>query len=231
MKMKEMHPSVRPYERLEASGAESLSDEELLAIIIRTGTKGISAKDIASSILSSDKSPNGLVGLNQLSISELSDIDGVGRIKAITIKACLELGRRSVMSLSNDNRLRFLSEDTACLYFQEKMSFLETEEVHVVYLDTQKRLIEHHVLCKGALNTVGISYREVFRIAVKVNAAGLILAHNHPGGDVNPSDEDIQATRALLKSGQLIGIDVIDHIIIGRGVSISMLKNGYMEEE
>ncbi|MBO4746915.1 MAG: DNA repair protein RadC [Clostridiales bacterium] len=230
MKMKELHPSVRPYERMESSGAEALSDEELLAIIIRTGTKGRSAKEIASQILSSENNPDGLSGLNQLSISELSDIDGVGRIKAIMIKASLEMGKRSVTAFSNDNRVRFLSEEIACRYFQEKMSWLDTEEVQVVYLDTQKRLIAHHVLCKGTLNSVGVSNREVFRIAVKVNAAALILAHNHPSGDAKPSEEDVQATKELQKSGQLIGIDVIDHIVVGRGVSISMLKNGYMEE-
>ncbi|MBR5059063.1 MAG: DNA repair protein RadC [Clostridiales bacterium] len=230
MKMKELHPSVRPYERMESSGAEALSDEELLAIIIRTGTKGRSAKEIASQILSSENNPDGLSGLNQLSISELSDIDGVGRIKAIMIKASLEMGKRSVTAFSNDNRVRFLSEEIACRYFQEKMSWLDTEEVQVVYLDTQKRLIAHHVLCKGTLNSVGVSNREVFRIAVKVNAAALILAHNHPSGDAKPSEEDVQATKELQKIGQLIGIDVIDHIVVGRGVSISMLKNGYMEE-
>ena len=111
--MKELHPSVRPYERLESSGAEALSDEELLAIIIRTGTKGISAKEIAAMILSSENAPNGLFSLNQLSLSELSDIDGVGRIKAIMIKASLELGKRSAMSFSDDDRIRFLSEDIA----------------------------------------------------------------------------------------------------------------------
>lgn len=230
MKMKEMHPSVRPYERMETSGAEALSDEELLAIIIRTGTKGKSAKEIASQILSSENNPDGISGVNQLTISELSNIEGVGRIKAIMIKASIELGRRSAMSFSNDSRIRFLTEETACRYFQEKMSWLDTEEVQVVYLDTQKRLIAHHVLCKGTLNSVGVSNREVFRIAVKVNAAALILAHNHPSGDAKPSKEDIQATRELQKSGQLIGIDVIDHIVVGRGVSISMLKNGNMEE-
>ena len=230
MKMKELHPSVRPYERLESSGAEALSDEELLAIIIRTGTKGISAKEIAAMILSSENAPNGLFSLNQLSLSELSDIDGVGRIKAIMIKASLELGKRSAMSFSDDDRIRFLSEDIACRYFQERMSWLDTEEVHVAYLDTQKRLIAHHVMCKGSLNTVGVCNREVFRIAVKVNAAALILAHNHPSGDAKPSEDDIKATKDLQKSGQLIGIDVLDHIIVGRGVSDSMLKNGYMEE-
>lgn len=230
MKMKELHPSVRPYERLESSGAEALSDEELLAIIIRTGTKGISAKEIAAMILSSENAPNGLFSLNQLSLSELSDIDGVGRIKAIMIKASLELGKRSAMSFSDDDRIRFLSEDIACRYFQERMSWLDTEEVHVAYLDTQKRLITHHVMCKGSLNTVGVCNREVFRIAVKVNAAALILAHNHPSGDAKPSEDDIKATKDLQKSGQLIGIDVLDHIIVGRGVSVSMLKNGYMEE-
>ena len=110
------------------------------------------------------------------------------------------------------------------------MTFLETEEVHVAFLDSQKRVISHDVLCKGSVNGVGLCFRELFRMAVKVNASSVILAHNHPGGDPSPSDEDVETTRKLQKTGDLIGINVIDHIVIGRGISFSMLKNGLIEE-
>ena len=230
MKISELHPSVRPYERLELFGAEALSDEELLAIIIRTGKKGKSSKEIASQILSSKENPDGLVGLNSLSIQELAGMEGVGRVKAIVLKACMELGRRSMMSYSINQRIRFLTSEIAEGYFEEKMAFLETEEVHVVFVDNQQGLISHEVLCRGSVNGVGICFRELFRMAVRVNAKGLIIAHNHPGGDPTPSEEDIETTKRLQTSGLLIGVHVIDHIIIGRGISFSMLKNGYMED-
>ena len=230
MKISELHPSVRPYERLELFGAEALSDEELLAIVLRTGTKGKSSKEIASQLLSSKENPDGLVGMFALSLQELAAQEGVGRVKAIVLKACMELGRRSMMAYGSNRRLQFLSCEIATGFFVEKMAFLETEEVHVAFLDNQQGLISHEVLGRGSVNGVGLCFRELFRLAVKVNAKGLILAHNHPGGDPTPSDEDIETTKKLQRSGLLIGIHVIDHIIIGRGISFSMLKNGYMED-
>ena len=230
MKISELHPSVRPYERMEVFGPEALSDEELLAIVLRSGTKGLSSKEIASQLLSSKDNPEGLSGLFRLSLQELGKIDGIGRVKAIVLKACLELGRRSVASFGDQSHVRLLSTEVASHYFEEKMTFLETEEVHVAFLDSQKRVISHDVLCKGSVNGVGLCFRELFRMAVKVNASSVILAHNHPGGDPSPSDEDVETTRKLQKTGDLIGINVIDHIVIGRGISFSMLKNGLIEE-
>lgn len=231
MKISELHPSLRPYERLETYGAEALSDEELIAIVIRNGSKGKSSKEIASQLLSSSENPDGLSGLYKLSLKELSDQEGVGRVKAIVIKACLELGRRSLLTFGCNSRLQFLTSDIASAYFEEKMAFLETEEVHVVLLDNRQCLISHHVICRGSVNGVGLCFRELFRMAVKTNASGLILAHNHPCGDPTPSEEDIETTSRLVDSGRLIGINVVDHIIIGRGISFSMLKNGLLEED
>ena len=230
MKMHELHPSVRPYERLELFGSEALSDEELLAIVLRTGTKGKSSKEIALQLLSSGENPDGIYGLYSLSLQELAAQEGIGRVKAITVKACLELGRRCMMSYGVNQRMRFLNDEIAVKYFEEKLAFLETEEVHVAFLDNQKGLISHNVLCKGSVNGVGICFRELFRMAVKANASGIILAHNHPGGDPTPSKEDIETTKNMQTSARMIGIDVIDHIIVGRGISYSMLKNGDMEE-
>ncbi|MBO4928662.1 MAG: DNA repair protein RadC [Clostridiales bacterium] len=229
MKISDLHPSVRPYERLEQYGAEALSDEELVAIVIRNGTKGKSSKEIASKLLSSPDIPEGLPGLYRLSLEELALQEGIGRVKAIVLKACLEIGRRCLFSGSGE-QVRFLSEEIARQFFEEKMAFLETEEVHAAFIDSQKRLIKHEVVCKGSINGVGLSMREVFRTAVRVNASGLILAHNHPSGEVEPSIEDIAATKLLQNNGKMIGVDVIDHIIVGRGTSVSLLSQGLMEE-
>lgn len=230
MKICELQPSERPYERLEKYGASALSDEELLAIVLKTGTKGKSSKEIAAGLLS-EKGTNGLCGLLRSSVQELSVLEGVGRVKAITLIACMEIGRRCVMSFSEQDRIQFLSEEIARKYFEEKLAFLETEEVHAVFLDTQIRLISHEIICKGGLNCVNLSFREVFRHAVKLNCAGLILAHNHPGGDPTPSPEDIEVTKNFVKNGQMIGVDVIDHIVVGRGVSVSMLSKKLLEVE
>lgn len=231
MKICELQPSERPYERLEKYGAASLSDEELLAIVLKSGTKGKSSKEIAGRLLSDMGGAEGLSGIFRSSLQELSDQEGIGRVKAITLIACMENGRRCVMSFSEQYRIQFLSEEIARKYFEEKMAFLETEEVHAVFLDTQKRLISHEIICKGGLNFVNLSFRELFRKAVKLNCAGLILAHNHPGGDPTPSPEDLEMTKNLVKNGRMIGVDVIDHIIVGRGVSISMLSKNLLEVE
>ena len=228
MRISEIQPAQRPYERLEQFGSEALSDEELLAIILRTGTKGRSSKEIALDLLSRLSPQDGICGLRKLTLSELSNFEGVGRVKAIQILACLELGKRS-MSCSHWEKVRFLSNEIAISYFEGKMSFLEQEEVHAVFLDTQRGLISSELIGKGNLNGVGMCVREVFRIAVKVNAAGIILAHNHPSGDPSPSTDDIDTTRRLLECGQMIGIELIDHIVVGRGLSISMRREGYME--
>lgn len=231
MKICELNPSVRPYERLEEFGPESLSDEELLAIVLRSGTKGLSSKEIASQLISSENMPEGLVGLVRMSLPELSQFNGVGRVKAIVIQASLELGRRAYSAFGAREKVQFLSCDVAKSFFESQMSFLESEEFRAAYLDTRCRLICSEVLCRGGLNQVQFNLKEVFRTAVRCNAAGIIVAHNHPSGDPTPGSEDIDATKQLMESGRMLGIDVLDHVIVGRGVSISLKEEGFMEEE
>jgi DNA repair protein RadC len=226
-----MNPSIRPYERLEEFGAESLSDEELLSIMVRSGTKGKSAREIASELLSQSSFRNGLCGLSQITLEELSGLQGIGRVKAIMLKACVEIGRRCCLNGNMMDKVQFFSTDTAKSYFEAKMSFLESEEVHVVLLDSKKRLIAHELVSKGGLNQIGFISKEVFRTAVRVNAAGLILAHNHPSGDPVPSSEDVETTKDLVSSGMMIGIEVLDHIVVGRGRTISMRDEGYFSFE
>ena len=230
MKICDLQPSVRPYERLEQYGAGVLSDEELLAIVIRTGMKGKSSKEIASALLSSKDLPNGISDLQRMNVAELSKFEGIGRVKAISIKACMELGKRSMIS-GDRKTIRFCNEETARRFFEEEMAFLESEEMQAVYIDMQKRMILHETICKGGMNYVGLCVREVFRTAIRVNAAGLILAHNHPGGTAVAGPEDIEITNLLVKSGRLLGVDVIDHVIVAQGTSISMKKLGIMEDK
>jgi len=230
MKMCEMNPSVRPYERLEKFGAEALSDEELLAILIRSGTKGKSSREIASEVLNQMTIRDGMNGLCSISLEELSAIEGIGRVKAILIKAAVEIGKRCSSQSGFLSKVKFVSSDVAKSFFSSKMSFLESEEVHVALLDTRKQLISHEVVSKGGLNRTAFVSREIFRLAVRVNAAGLIIAHNHPSGDPTPSDEDVETTAKLVQCGLMIGIEVIDHIIVGRGLAESLKENGLISE-
>jgi len=231
MKMCDMNPSVRPYERLEMFGSESLSDEELLAILIRTGTKGSSARDVANRLLSSSAFAGGLAGLATVSIKELSEMSGIGRVKAIQLKACFEIGKRAFSAHSNINRLFFNNTETAQAFFESKMSFLESEEVHVALLDAKNRLIAHDVICRGGIDNLSFVAKEMFRLAVRTNASGVIIAHNHPSGDVVPSNEDVATTMKLVECGRNIGISILDHIVVGRGCSFSMMNEGLMEEK
>ncbi|MBO4494875.1 MAG: DNA repair protein RadC [Clostridiales bacterium] len=231
MKICEMNPSVRPYERLEEFGAEALSDEELLAILVRSGTKGRSARDIASDVLSQTGLHDGLPGLSRITLEELSELEGIGRVKAILIKACVEIGRRCAIGANAMDKVQFLSSDMAKTYFSAKMSFLESEEVHVVLLDSKKHMIVHEVVSKGGLNRISFISKELFRLAVRVNAAGLIIAHNHPSGDPVPSEEDVETTQDLIRCGLMIGIEVLDHIVVGRGVATSMKESGFISEK
>ncbi|MBR2750212.1 MAG: DNA repair protein RadC [Clostridiales bacterium] len=228
MKMCEMNPCIRPYERLEEFGAESLSDEELLAILVRSGTKGKSAKDIATEVLSQVNLRDGLNGLSSITLEELSALEGIGRVKAILIKACVEIGRRCAMQTSLMDKVQFVSSDVAKSFFAAKMTFLESEEVHVALLDAKKHLIAHDVVSKGGLSSISFISKELFRMAVRVNAAAMIVAHNHPSGDPTPSEEDVETTRDLVHCGLMIGIEVVDHIIVGRGLSISLQELGLL---
>lgn len=228
MKICEMNPSVRPYERLEEYGVSALSDDELLAIVLRNGTKGKSSKEVAAQILAELSDSEGLSGLHDLTINELASFEGVGRVKAIQLLACLEIGRRSLRPNSSF-RCQFINSEYAIRFFEERMSFLPQEEIQVVSLDAQNRLISCDVIGKGGISGVGVCERELFRFAVKTNAAGVILAHNHPSGDPTPSHDDTESTWRIMKCGAMIGIEVVDHIIVGRGLSVSMKKDGFME--
>ncbi len=227
-RIREMHVGLRPYERLETSGAAALSDAELIAILIRSGSNGLSATQVAGTLLSLDQSGEGVSFLKDLTLEELQGCKGIGRVKALIIKSALELGKRSMMTPPFWKNAQIKTPDDAIQLFECRMTDLKREEVHVALLDTRHRVMRHVVVSSGGLASTGVFPRELFREAIKSNASAIILAHNHPSGDPKPSQDDISTTQSLYKASSLIGIDLIDHIIVGRGSSTSMKQSALL---
>lgn len=221
LKIKEMPKEERPRERLMCYGVEKLSNEELLAILLKTGTKEMSAKVLASYIL---REIDGVSGFQHCSYQTLSRMKGVGNAKACTIFAAIELGKRV---LQKDPILFQKFEDAyqVASYYWDKLGNLKQEYFICVYLDVTKKLIHEKVLFIGTLNRSLVHPREVFKEAYRVSASSIICIHNHPSGEVLPSKEDIVFTAQLVKVGKMLGIEVIDHIIIGNEKYYSFFEN------
>ncbi|SEO54690.1 DNA repair protein RadC [Paenibacillus sophorae] len=205
-------------------GAESLSQAELLAILLRTGTRRESAIHVAQRILGQ---VGGLRRLADLSIEEMMDIKGIGPAKAVQLKAGIELGRR--MSNSRlDQPVTIRSPHDAADILTEQLRYLQKEHFVCLFLNTKNHVIAQETLSMGSLNASIVHPREVFRAAIKCSSASIICAHNHPSGDPTPSPEDISLTRRLLEAGEIVGIDVLDHLIIGDDGFVSMKEQGLM---
>jgi DNA repair protein RadC len=213
----------RPRERLAAVGAAALSHAELLAILLRVGTKGENAVRLAERLLAEW---GGLPGLHRMSHADLCQVKGVGQAKAAQLMAAIELGRRIAVS-SPDERPTISSPADAANLLMYQMSALEQEYLYVILLDTRNRVLGKPLeVYHGSLNTSLIRAGEVFREAVKANAAGLIVAHNHPSGDPSPSPEDVAVTRTLVEAGKLLDVEVLDHLVIGRQRFVSLKERG-----
>ena len=211
LRIAEMPSDERPRERLEKYGAQNLSHAELIAILLRMGNSRESALDMAQRIVAQYGT---LRGLARATFGELTQIDGVGKAKAAQIMAGLELGLRIRNDPRLENRPVNKPQDVFDLLGDE-MSLLTQEHLKVILLDTKNRVMEVHEVYKGNVNSSMVRASEVFRAAVKANAAAIILAHNHPSGNPTPSAQDAHVTADLVKAGALLGIDVLDHIIIG----------------
>lgn len=220
--IKNMPEDMRPRERMKKVGPGALSVAELLAIILRTGTQEESALELAQRIL---LDPRGLRFLGEATIDELCGIKGVGLAKAAQVKAALELGRR-LICLEPDLKPVIRSPQEACNLVMEEMCYLDREHFRVILLNTKNRVLSMETVSIGSLNSSLVHPREVFKRAVQRSAAGLILVHNHPSGDPTPSSEDIEITRRLCEAGRVIGIEVLDHIVIGDHVFVSFKEKG-----
>lgn len=222
--LKDLPPEVRPRERLARDGARSLSDAELLAIILRTGTQEETALELAQRLLYQF---GGLQGLHQCSLAELAEVKGVGMAKACQIKAAIEMGRRAFESTRTEKVTIRSPSDVARLLMSE-MRYLDREHLKAVLLNTRNMVLDVVTISVGTLNASLAHPRECFKEAIRQSAAAVIFVHNHPSGDPSPSPEDISLTRQLVEAGKLLGIEVLDHVIIGDGTFVSLKERGLM---
>lgn len=220
------YPDLLPREKAKQRGFSSLSDTELLALILRTGRKDASVLELSEEVLQLRNSCKGLTSLMYFSLHELKQIQGIGSTKAVELLAIGEIARRIWNSTVRDKADCFHSPQEVLLYFKEEMRYLDHEEVRVLYLDSKAKLLKEHFLAKGSVNAASISGREVFREALMVAASCMILVHNHPSGDPEPSKEDEAFTESVRKVGEYMGIPLVDHIIIGDNRYYSFKEQG-----
>lgn len=212
----------RPRERLMKVGAKAVSTAELLAIIMRTGVGGENVVRLAERLLFTFRD---LPGIARASISELTQVKGIGPAKAVEIKAAFEVGRRLMMAAPQE-KLKVTSPHDAANLLMSEMSLLEQEHLRVVLLDTRNNVLQMPTIYVGSLNSSVVRVGEIFKIAIKENAAAMIVAHNHPSGDPSPSAEDVHVTRQIVKAGQILNIEVLDHIVIGQQRFVSLKERG-----
>ena len=224
MTAKNLPVSEQPYEKCLKSGAASLSDAELLAVIIRCGTNGSSSTEVAKHVLS--KRTGNLLGLYQMSLKELQEVPGIGKVKAIQLVCLSELSKRLART-STVGKLDFSSPRTIADYYMEDMRHRTREILKLIFLNTRCRLIGECNVSEGTIDSALVSPRELFIEAFKRNAYGIILLHNHPGGDPTPSREDVMITRRIYEAGELLGIRLFDHIVIGDNCFVSMKEKGF----
>lgn len=217
--IKDLPLSERPREKLKECGVESLSNAELIAIIIRTGYKNYSALDLANKVLAID--PSGIKNLASISLEELKRIKGIGSCKAAQIIAAVELGKR-ISTFRESPKTRITSPNIVVNMFMEEMRYFKREHFRILNLDTKNQIISIEEISIGNLNTSIVHPREVFNRAIRRSANTIMLLHNHPSGDPTPSQQDINVTMRLIEAGRIIGIDVLDHIILGDNSYISM---------
>lgn len=222
--LRDLPHEERPRERMMHYGAESLSQTELLAILLRTGAQSESAIHIAQRLLNI---AGGLRGLADLSIEELTTIKGIGPAKAVQLKAGIELGRRMANSRLTEAVVIRSPQDAAEI-LTEQLRYLQKEHFICLFLNTKNHVIAQETLSMGSLNASIVHPREVFRAAMKCSSAAIICAHNHPSGDPTPSPEDISLTSRLVQAGEIVGIDVLDHLVIGDSSYVSLKQKGYM---
>jgi DNA repair protein RadC len=208
----------RPRERLIQNGAQSLNTAELLAILLRVGVPGENAVQVGQRLL---QQFGGLGGLHRASYEEVQAQHGIGEAKAAALKAAIELGRRLSLQ-APEERPSINSPGDAAALVQYEMSALEQEHLRVILLDTRNQVLDIVELYRGSLNASPVRIAELFKPAIRRNAAALILVHNHPSGDPTPSADDIALTKAVREAGRLLDIDLLDHLVIGQGRYVSM---------
>jgi DNA repair protein RadC len=220
--IKDMSIDERPRERLAKLGPQSLTNAELLAILLRVGGVGESAVQVGQRLL---QTFGGISGIHRASFDELSSQKAVKLAKAAQIKAAIELGRRLVIESPEERPAVHTPADAAELVHYE-MSALEQEELRVLLLDTRNRVTHIETVYRGSVNSSQVRIAEIFKAAIRRNASNIIVVHNHPSGDPTPSPDDVAITRLILQAGELLDIKLLDHIIIGSNRFLSLKERG-----
>lgn len=226
--MKDLPNDDRPYERCLREGPGILSDAELLAVILRTGSKDENSLELASKVLALNYPKEGILGLLHLSLPELMSVKGIGKVKGIQLLCIGELSRRIWKRRSLEQPLVFKEPREVADYYQEDMRHLTQEQFRMMLFNSKQMMIRDVLLSKGTVNASLASPREVMIEALRYQAVSLILIHNHPSGDPEPSREDIQVTRQVAEAGKIIGISVLDHIVIGDNSFVSLKERGFL---
>ncbi|QBK26395.1 RadC family protein [Ureibacillus thermophilus] len=222
--IRDIHIDDRPRERLIKQGPQSLSNVELIAILLRTGTKQESVLSLANRVLTYFEK---LHELKYATLEEIMSIKGIGQAKAVQLLAAIELGRR-LSQKQIDSRFAVRSPKDAASFLMPEMSSLQQEHFVALYLNTKNQVIHKQTIFIGSLNSSIVHPREIFKEAIKRSAASIICAHNHPSGNAAPSPEDIEVTKRLQEAGYIIGIELIDHLIIGDHQYFSLKEQGYI---
>jgi len=220
--IKELPEGERPRERLLHYGPGSLSTAELIAIILRVGTKDENVIMLSQRLLTCF---GGVAGLAQAPLCDLMAIKGIGEAKAIELKAAFELGRRLLVAAPHERPVVKSPADAANLLMME-MAPLEQEHLRTLIMDSKNHVLKIHTVYIGSVNTAVVRVGELFREAIRLNAAALIVAHNHPSGDPTPSPEDVHVTRQIVEAGKLLNVDVLDHLVIGQQRWVSLKERG-----
>jgi DNA repair protein RadC len=218
----DLHADERPRERLAALGPQALSNAELIAILLRVGVPGENAVQVGQRLL---QACDGLAGLQRAPFEELCAQRGIGEAKAAQIKAAIELGRRLTLE-SPEQRPTINSPADAAALVQYEMAALEQEHLRVLLLDTRNHVLDIVEVYKGSVNSSQVRVGELFKVAVRRNASGIIVVHNHPSGDPTPSPDDVAVTRAIVQAGKLLDVNVLDHLVIGQGRWVSLKERG-----
>ena len=226
-RMKDLPQEIRPYEKCIAHGATSLSDAELLAILLRTGTKDESSLTLAYRILSECTGDSNLSALCRINSDKLTKIKGVGKVKAVQILAAVELGRR-LMTATRKEAITFTKPERIAAYFMPRLKDQKKETVWIMLLDGKCRLLHEEKVFEGTVKSSIISPREIFISALEKESVYLFLIHNHPSGDPTPSNEDFAVTRRIRDCGKLLGVELLDHIIVGDQTYVSFNEAGFM---
>ena len=224
--IKEMPLEQRPYERALKYGVDTLTDAELLAVFLRTGTKKTDVLTLAYKILNLEKRAKPLHGLLHCRMEQLLAIPGIGKVKAIQILCLGELCQRVWQSKNPQGMVVFRSPEMVADYYKERIRHLEVEELRLVFLDTKQRPLSDLVISVGTVNASLVSVREILIACLKHQAVNVLLIHNHPSGDPTPSQADIKVTKEIYKALNMVGIDLTDHIIIGDNCYFSFREQG-----